>query len=103
MITAIECTVGNTTGQWFTEWRFDELRRFLEILTGDMRCSVERPHLYYDANEDFHILTFSLNGHDVLVRYYKVLSAIIDGKMHWQGCPVSGSFNLAKSIKQATN
>lgn len=87
-------TVGNTDGQYFTEWRFDHLRGLASML-GE---SIVNPHLYYDPCEDFHILTFSINGHEILVRYYKVFTVLIDGEKLCS-CPQHGLSLLVQTIK----
>ena len=94
---------GNREGQYFTEWRFDELRYLLNILTGQTplgQLQIPEAKIYYDSQQDFHHLEFSCNGHNVNVRLYKVFSANIDGTDAWVGCPRRAVHDFAISIRR---
>jgi hypothetical protein len=74
----MQYTIGNTTGKYFTEWRFDILRQVAEAIS--VLVQVESFHLFYVPEPvDYHCLQFEAGGHNFLIRFYKVLSCIIDG------------------------
>jgi hypothetical protein len=92
----MQFTIGNTEGQYFTEWRFDELRSLASLI--NERLGVQDFTLFYDQNEDFHHLTFEYNNHKVDVRFYKVFAESVDGINGWVGCPSSGVYNFAYAL-----
>jgi len=88
--------IGNTEGQYFTEWRFDELRHMAQLI--HERIGITEFDLFYDPNEDFHHLTFEYNGNKADIRFYKVYSESVNGENGWIGCPRSGSWNFATAL-----
>lgn len=58
--------------------------------------------IWYDERQDFHHLKFERNGHTVDVRYYKVLSADIDGKSGWCGCPTYAERDFVRHLVENT-
>jgi len=102
MVTAIE--YGSLTGQYFTQWRIDLLQELLgyvvEGFGGGAGIPVENTTIWYDANEDFHMLSFDSGGHHVEVRFYKVFSSKIDGKDGWVGCPRSNIIGFAQHLRE---
>ena len=99
-------TYGNREGQYFTEWRFDLLKQLLDLIhTGPCpprteTLEVEDPKIWYDADQDFHRLSFRARGHLVEVQFYKVYSSKIDGVEHWTGCPRGQIYEYAVSIRR---
>lgn len=73
----IDFTVGATEGQYFTPWRFDELKDLAKIIAP--RLSVYNFGLHYESRGDFHHLTFEYAGRKIDVRLYKVFAYTIDG------------------------
>lgn len=97
---------GNREGQYFTEWRFDLLKELLgRIVQGPMpgtseSVEVENAQIWYDAEQDYHMLSFRTRGHRVEVRFYKVFSTKIDGEDHWVGCPRNQVWEHSLSIRR---
>lgn len=71
-----EIKVGNTEGQYFTQWRFN----ILTELAGELeKLGATDFEMWYDAYEDFHKLSFLMDGHKYVVRYYKVFAVQREG------------------------
>ena len=98
----IQYQVQNEIGPYFQKAKFDTLKSFLEICNGFSAMNVKEAILNYDSIEDFHYLTFSVNGHSVQIKYYKVFSTTIDGEEYWTGCPITHMMQLAKGIHDKT-
>ena len=96
---------GNREGKYFTEWRFELLEELLDrVHKGPMPTSevveIENPQIWYNAEEDFHMLSFRACGHEVEVRLYKVFGSKIDGEDHWVGCPRNQVWEYANSLRR---
>ncbi len=63
-------TVGHASGEYFTPWRFDELRKLVKLLSE--QTNAMSFVLYYDEREDFHCLDFTDDGHEYTVRFYRI-------------------------------
>jgi len=70
-------TYGNCEGRYFTQWRIDRLESL--AFEANNRFGVEDFHLWYDDEKDFHHLSFTLEGREVNIRYYKVCNIYVDG------------------------
>ena len=99
--------LGNTSGQHFTQWRLDLLEELLRYVASGFHAEKGVPvgnvRMWYDEPNDFHCLSFDSNGHDVLVKFYKVFSSEIDGNRLWQGCPRGQIIEFAASIRKAVS
>jgi hypothetical protein len=91
----------------FTPYRFDELRRLLDIfIFGAMgpnyneTLEVERAEMFYDPFQDFHVLEFTCNGKRFSVRNYIRFAYEVDGVGHWSGCPKGNIYPFAKSMRE---
>jgi hypothetical protein len=93
---SIEFKIRNTSGQYFTQWRFDTLKDVAQELNS--RITIENALLDYDQNEDFHYLKCDCNGHHISIRLYKVMSVKINDEYHWVGCPTSSISQFVRSI-----
>ncbi len=94
--------VGNTEGQYFTQWRFDELKDLAGLI--NEQIGVAEFNLFYDPIQDFHHLAFEYNGHKADIRLYRVFSESVDGKDGWVGCPTNYAYGfvdaLCKKLKE---
>jgi len=99
--------VGNTTGIYFTQWRFDLLSELLDrIKNGPMpgqsrQVVVESPILDYDREHDFHHLRFMTDGKKVDIRLYKVFAVEIDGQDLGMRCPRSQVWDCSIAIRKS--
>jgi len=104
-MTEIPIEYGNMEGQYFTQWRIDLLNEFLVTIVYGYSAvplvAVEDVKIWYDANEDFHRMTFTSAGKRFAVQFYKVFSVTVDGTDLWRGCPISSSGKLAHEIRNA--
>jgi hypothetical protein len=89
----------NKNHQYFTQWRIDDLIKLADNLT-NLGLNLENAKIWYDDQEDYHMLQFSCNGKQFVIRYYKVYTAFIDGKTLWQGCVRSDLFLFEKTIAE---
>ena len=98
----MKINIGNKEGQYFTQWRFDELTSLAREFNNRLCVELEFD-LFYDPIHDFHHLVFKHNGHDVNIRFYKVYSALLNGKEFWSACPRHSvwemSGNLVKKLR----
>ena len=63
---------GNKEGKYFTQWRFDHLKSLLEDITSVHKLNAVNPSIWYDSDNDYHMLEFELFGKPISIRYYKV-------------------------------
>ena len=97
---------GNREGKYFTEWRLDLLKELLgKVHQGPMPgtskvVNIDHALIWYDAEQDYHMLFFRALGHEVVVRLYKAFSSKIDGEDHWVGCPRSQVWEYANSLRR---
>lgn len=91
--------LGNIEGQYFTQWRFEELLYLFRQLL-EKRLEMSNVQLYYDAHSDFHCLEFLSHGHQVVVRFYKVFGTTIKGVDQWCGGPRYEVHNFALALKK---
>lgn len=68
--------IGNTEGQYFTQWRFDLLKEVAEHVNAHVPISNVK--LWYDRNQDFHMLEFDADGHHFTARLYKIVALYRD-------------------------
>ncbi len=71
-----EIKIGNTTGQYFTQWRLDAC---LELAHELQQIGATDLHVWYDPHCDFHHCDGVLNGKMFSVSYYKVFHAYCNG------------------------
>lgn len=102
-MTKIPVEYGNMEGQYFTQWRIDLLNELLQTIVfaydETPLVAVEDVKIWYDADEDFHRMTFTAAGTLFAVRLYKVFSVTVHGADLWIGCPRSRSGSLAKAVR----
>lgn len=87
-------------GQYFSQVFFDGIMVNLATDLLEQMPDITEIELSYDPNQDYYHAKFTLNGHSVDIRSYKVHSAFIDGKEHWVGCHLHFSHRLARSIRR---
>lgn len=94
--------VGRTGGAHYSQTVFDGVMVPLaeDIIREMPDC--ETVTISYDPGEDFYHAVFYRNGRRCDIRYYKVLSAKIDGVDGWMGCPVSQQLAFLISLKKKT-
>lgn len=75
-------TYGNMVGQDFTQWRVELLEDLLDVIVycyGDTPLvAVENICIWYDADKDFHRMSFESGGNRVVVRFYKFFSVSVN-------------------------
>jgi hypothetical protein len=69
---------GQCEGQYFTQWRLDELASLADQIVRVMPEASDFK-LWYEPNQDFHHLSFRINGKLFDIRYYKILGLEVDG------------------------
>ena len=70
---------GNLEGQYFTQWRIDDL----VLLANDIFSQIPDANLFqiwYDDKEDFHCMSFSVDDKMVSIRYYKLYRIDVDNE-----------------------
>jgi hypothetical protein len=72
-------TYGPLEGQYFTQWRIEELKDIAASIHERMPEATDFK-LWYDPNQDFHHLSFTVNGKLFDIRYYKILGLEVDGR-----------------------
>ena len=99
----IDVLYGNMEGQYFTQWRIDLLKDLLQRIVyaygSTPLITIERPRVWYDAEQDFHRLEYSVQGKHIAVRFYKVFAAEINGVQGWTGCVQSSIGEFAKYLR----
>lgn len=102
-MTKIPVEYGNMEGQYFTQWRIDLLNELLHTIVfaydETPLVAVDDVKIWYDADADFHRMTFTAAGTLFAVRLYKVFSVTVRGADLWIGCPRSSSGSLARAIR----
>jgi hypothetical protein len=71
-------TYGPLEGQYFTQWRIDELQSLASEVEQRLPAATNF-RLWYDPRQDYHHLSFNFNGKLFDIRYYKILGLEIDG------------------------
>lgn len=96
-------TYGNLEGQYFTQWRIDILNDLIchvVYLYGDTpKVQVSDVHIWYDAEHDFHRLSYKAAGNEIEVQFYKVFSSKINGVDGWRGCPRYCQSDFARHLR----
>jgi hypothetical protein len=85
-------------------WRAQHLQNVLEAIVygngNKILLNVENAKIWYDSTDDFHRLSFNVNGKTVIVRHYKVTSFTIDGKDVLIGSLYSRNLELADDLRK---
>lgn len=100
----IGVTYGNIEGQYFTQWRIDTLNELIYhvvYLFGETpTVQVSDVQIWYDAEQDFHRLSYTAAGNKIEVRLYKVFSSTINGVDGWVGCPQYNQSGFARHLRE---
>jgi hypothetical protein len=90
----------------FTEWRFDLLRELAEIIHfgptpgRTQQLDLEKVRIWYEPNEDFHMLEFKHKDDNVLVRFYKVFAYSVNRVDEGVRCREEGVHGFALGIRK---
>lgn len=92
-------TYGNLAGRWFSQEVIDKILLPLaeEIVN---QIGITTFKIWYDAEKDFHCLSFELNERKALVRWYKYPSSYVDGQEVWLIC-AAGNVSFVRSLATA--
>lgn len=98
-------TLGNQQGPHFEERKFRyAIALAQKILHPEGGVpGVEQIEVDYDAAEDFTHLRFTCNGHEVDIKYYKVMGVTVDGEMNHMRWWPSGQWECIRYIRQHTD
>ena len=76
---SLEIKYGSREGKNFTEWRFGVLKELLhEIVL--LKRNPQNIIMWYDKGDDYHRVSFDLNGEKIEVRFYKVFGCSLNGE-----------------------
>lgn len=94
---------GNLEGQYFTHWRIELLEELIDIVVflynDTPLITVNDVKIWYDAENDFHCLSYVAAENKIKVRFYKVFSSNINGIDKWVGCPRYNITEFAKHLR----
>jgi hypothetical protein len=68
---------GNQEGRYFTQWRFDELVQIAGWVND--RLGIVNFYIWYDAEDDFHRMSFWVNNINCQVSFYKIFRLDVNG------------------------
>ena len=88
---------GSTKGRYFTQWRFEILKELVNTIIIH-KGSPEDINIWYDSENDYHMMSCKLSGQDILVRFYKVFGCTINGERNSRTWVRSDADSIARYL-----
>jgi hypothetical protein len=105
--TALPIKCGNTKGRHFTQWRFDFLIECLNTVHlgpspgRSQVLDIQDVEMWYDEQQDFHMLRFRVDPFGIVtMRFYIVLTTMINDKEFWSACPRHMRHEMLMSLRK---
>ena len=103
---------GNLEGLYFTQWRIEVLKELMQLVVYNFGeqplIEYENLEIWYDAQCDYHRLSYVSGDSRISVRFYKVFTAIVNndltdmtdpGEKKWQGCQQHAITHFAHHLR----